>query len=93
MIRRAGYLRQISAKIRDNVEPIARIISEEQGKILDLARVEAAFTADYIDYMAEWARRIEGEIIPSDREGENIFLFRQPLGVVPVSCRGTSRSS
>jgi lactaldehyde dehydrogenase/glycolaldehyde dehydrogenase len=40
------------------------------------------FTADYIDYMAEWARRIEGEIIPSDRPGENIFLFRKPFGVV-----------
>ena len=50
--------------------------------MLDLARVEAAFTADYIDYMAEWARRIEGEIIQSDRPGENIFLFRQPMGVV-----------
>ena len=58
------------------------MISEEQGKVLDLARVEAAFTADYIDYMAEWARRIEGEIIQSDRPGENIFLFRQPMGVV-----------
>ncbi len=81
-IKRAGFLRQISAKIRDNVEPIARVIAEEQGKILDLARVEAAFTADYIDYMAEWARRIEGEIILSDREGENIFLFRQPMGVI-----------
>jgi lactaldehyde dehydrogenase/glycolaldehyde dehydrogenase len=32
--------------------------------------------------MAEWARRIEGEIVPSDRPGENIFVFRQPLGVV-----------
>lgn len=81
-IKRAGYLRQISAKIRGNIEPIARVISEEQGKVLDLARVEAAFTADYIDYMAEWARRIEGEIIQSDRPGENIFLFRQPMGVV-----------
>jgi lactaldehyde dehydrogenase/glycolaldehyde dehydrogenase len=81
-IQRAGYLRQISAKIRQNVEEIARVISEEQGKVLDLARVEAVFTAEYIDYMAEWARRIEGEIIPSDRPGESIFLFRQPLGVV-----------
>lgn len=81
-IKRAGYLRQISAKIRANAEEIARVISEEQGKVLDLARVEAAFTADYIDYMAEWARRIEGEIIQSDRPGENIFLFRQPMGVV-----------
>jgi len=32
--------------------------------------------------MAEWARRIEGEIIESDRPGESIFLLRQPIGVV-----------
>jgi lactaldehyde dehydrogenase/glycolaldehyde dehydrogenase len=51
-IQRAGHLRQISAKIRENVEPIARVIAEEQGKILDLARVEAVFTADYIDYIS-----------------------------------------
>lgn len=81
-IQRAGFLRQISAKIRENAEEIARVISEEQGKVLPLARVEAAFTADYIDYMAEWGRRIEGEILQSDRPGENIFLFRQPVGVV-----------
>ena len=52
------------------------------GQILDLARVEVAFTADYLDYMAEWARRIEGEILESDRPGETIFLFRQPIGVI-----------
>ncbi len=81
-IERAGFLRQIAEKIRQNAEPLARIITEEQGKILSLARVEVAFTADYIDYMAEWARRIEGEILESDRPGETIFLFRQPIGVV-----------
>lgn len=81
-IQRAGFLRQISVRIRENAEEIARVISEEQGKVLPLARVEAAFTADYIDYMAEWARRIEGEILQSDRPGENIFLFRQAVGVV-----------
>ena len=32
--------------------------------------------------MAEWARRIEGEIIDSDRAGETILLFRQPIGVI-----------
>ena len=79
-VRRA--LRAIAAKIRENGKPLARIISEEQGKILGLARVEAAFTADYLDYMAEWARRIEGEILESDRPGETIFLFRQPIGVI-----------
>ena len=66
----------------ENAEPLARVITEEQGKLLGLARVEVAFTADYLDYMAEWARRIEGEILESDRPGETIFLFRQPIGVI-----------
>ena len=81
-IQRAQALRAIAARIREQAEPLARVITEEQGKILDLARVEVAFTADYFDYMAEWARRIEGEILESDRPGETIFLFRQPIGVI-----------
>jgi lactaldehyde dehydrogenase/glycolaldehyde dehydrogenase len=81
-IERAGYLRKIAAKLRENVPHLARTITLEQGKISGLAEVEVNFTADYLDYMAEWARRIEGEIITSDRPGENIFLFRKPLGVV-----------
>ena len=79
---RGNALRALAAKIRQNVEPLARVITEEQGKPLPLARVEVAFTADYLDYMAEWARRIEGEIVESDRPGETIFLFRQPIGVI-----------
>jgi lactaldehyde dehydrogenase/glycolaldehyde dehydrogenase len=81
-IQRAKILRSIGDRIRQNAESIARVIVEEQGKTLGLARVEVGFTADYLDYMAEWARRIEGEILESDRPGENIFLFRQPIGVV-----------
>jgi lactaldehyde dehydrogenase / glycolaldehyde dehydrogenase len=80
--KRAGNLKALAAKIRQNVEPIARVITEEQGKTLGLARVEVEFTADYLDYMAEWGRRIEGEIIESDREKETIFLFRRPIGVI-----------
>jgi len=79
---RAGYLRKLSAKIRENADEIAKTIVEEQGKIAGLAAVEAQFTADYFDYMAEWARRIEGEVISSDRPGENVFLLRKPIGVV-----------
>ena len=79
---RAGYLRKIAQKIRENADALAKVITEEQGKVLGLARVEVDFTADYMDYMAEWARRIEGEVITSDRPGENIFLFHKPVGVV-----------
>jgi lactaldehyde dehydrogenase/glycolaldehyde dehydrogenase len=81
-VHRAKLLRAIAAKIRQNVEPIARVITEEQGKTLGLARVEVDFTADYLDYMAEWGRRIEGEILESDRPGETMFLFRRPIGVI-----------
>jgi len=79
---RARLLKALAAKIRQNVEPIARVITEEQGKTLGLARVEVEFTADYLEYMAEWGRRIEGEIVESDRPGDTIFLFRRPIGVI-----------
>lgn len=81
-IERAGFLRKIAVKIRQRAPEIARVICEEQGKLLSLAEVEVGFTADYMEYMSEWARRLEGEILSSDRPGENIFLFRQPIGVV-----------
>lgn len=81
-IERAKYLYEISAKIRENRERLASVITVEQGKTIGLAQVEVDFTADYIDYMAEWARRIEGEVITSDRAGESIFLLRKPVGVV-----------
>jgi lactaldehyde dehydrogenase/glycolaldehyde dehydrogenase len=79
---RAGYLREIAREVRKNRDELAAIITEEQGKILSLAEVEVDFSADYIDYMAEFARRYEGEIIQSDRPGENILLFKMPIGVV-----------
>ncbi|WP_079437099.1 aldehyde dehydrogenase [Zoogloea sp. LCSB751] len=80
-IQRAAHLKAIAAKVRQNKERLAEIITREQGKVLGLARVEVDFTADYMDYMAEWARRIEGEILQSDRPGETIFVHRKPIGV------------
>ena len=80
-IERAGYLRQIAAGIRTRAEEIAKVISSEMGKVLPLSRVEVNFTADYLDYMSEWARRYEGEILQSDRLNEHIFLYKKPIGV------------
>ena len=81
-IERAGHLRRIATRLREHAPRLARTLTEEQGKVLGLAEVEVNFTADYLDYMAEWARRLEGEIISSDRAREHIFLQRKPLGVV-----------
>lgn len=80
-IERAKYLRLIAKGIRERADEIARTISEEMGKTLALALVEVNFTADYMDYMAEWARRYEGEIIQSDRPNEHIFLYKKAIGV------------
>jgi len=81
-IDRAGYLHRIAAGIRKDAENLARVLSEEQGKPLDQARGETNGTADYFDYTAEWARRVEGEVIPSDRPNEMELLLRQPIGVI-----------
>jgi lactaldehyde dehydrogenase/glycolaldehyde dehydrogenase len=81
-IRRAQHLREIAAAIRAKKAMLAHTIVEEQGKILPLAEVEVDFSADYLDYMAEFARRYEGDIVQSDRPGENILIFKAPIGVV-----------
>jgi lactaldehyde dehydrogenase/glycolaldehyde dehydrogenase len=81
-IERAGYLHRIAAGIRGDAEHLARVLSEEQGKPLDQARGEVNGTAAYFDYTAEWARRVEGEVIPSDRPNEMELLLRQPIGVI-----------
>ncbi len=80
-IQRAAYLQQIAAGIRRREQELTDIIVREGGKTQQLARVEVLFTADYMDYMAGWARRYEGEIIPSDRPKETILLFKKPIGV------------
>ena len=53
-----------------------------RARFLPLAEVEVDFSADYMDYMAEFARRYEGEIIQSDRANENILLYKMPIGVI-----------
>jgi lactaldehyde dehydrogenase / glycolaldehyde dehydrogenase len=81
-IQRAGFIRAVAQKLRENKTRLARRVSEEQGKVLPLAEVEIEFTAAYMDYTSEWARRIEGEILNSDRPGETIYIHRRPIGVV-----------
>jgi len=78
---RGEWLHKIADGIRAKAAEIAKIIVQEGGKTQGLANVEVNFTADYLDYMAEWARRYEGEIIQSDRPTENIFLFKKAIGV------------
>ncbi|PQV50626.1 lactaldehyde dehydrogenase [Jejuia pallidilutea] len=80
-VERANYLHKMADVIRDNRVFLAETLAKEQAKVIGLAQVEIDVTADYFDYNAGWARRIEGEIIQSDRKKEHIFLHKAPIGV------------
>ena len=75
-IERAVYLKKMAEGIRRRQDEFVDIIMREQGKTCTWATVEVAVTADYFDYMASFARHIVGEVIPSDRRGESIMLFK-----------------
>lgn len=80
-IDRASFLKEFANLVRKERELLIDTISKEGGKVVQLATFEVDLTAEYFDYMSEWARRYEGEIIPSDRPNEHMFLFKQALGV------------
>lgn len=67
-VERGAYLHQFATLIRKNAPKLIKTLIQEQGKTQSLASVEIYFTADYFDYMAEFARRYEGEIIQRDRK-------------------------
>lgn len=80
-VERGAYLIKMAEGIRKREKELTDIIVREGGKTQGLANVEVLFTADYLEYMAGWARRYEGEIIQSDRPKESIFLFKKAIGV------------
>lgn len=65
-----------------NREDLARIMTSEQGKPLDEARGEVDYAASFVEFYAEEARRVGGEVIPSHRKDARILVLRQPVGVV-----------
>lgn len=68
--------------IKKREKEFTEIIMREQGKTRTWASIEVGATIAYFEYMATFARHIEGEIIPSDRPNETILLTKKPIGVV-----------
>lgn len=79
---RADLLLRFVAEIRKNEDRLATLLVQEQGKLLAVAKMEVAVTCSFIEYACEWARRIEGDILPSDNAGEQIWIQKVPRGVV-----------
>lgn len=79
---RGDRLRAVADVMETHVDELSELIVEEQGKPVASARNEIAGATDLARYMAEWDRRIEGDILPGDTRHESIHLLRQPHGVV-----------
>ncbi len=65
-------MRRIADLIDRDHETLIRIVVEEQGKPIGEARGEIGGAAVSFCYFAELARRIEGEVLPSDARDEQI---------------------
>lgn len=79
---RAGYIKKLIAEVRANAEHLAFILSKEQGKTLIQSRGEIARLCEMAEYHLGWDRRIEGEVLSGENNKENIFVMKEPVGVV-----------
>jgi succinate-semialdehyde dehydrogenase/glutarate-semialdehyde dehydrogenase len=79
---RAQHLQAWLAMVRTHAEDLARLISREQGKPLQESRGEVAYGAAYIEWFAEEAKRVYGELIPEPAQGRRILVTKEPVGVV-----------
>jgi lactaldehyde dehydrogenase/glycolaldehyde dehydrogenase len=81
-VERAVHIRAFADELIARKAKIGEVLALESGKSLEDATNEVVYAAEITRYHAEWARRIEGEIIPSDSPNENLLLQREPIGVV-----------
>jgi lactaldehyde dehydrogenase/glycolaldehyde dehydrogenase len=81
-IERGRLVGALADAVRANRERLARLVVAEQGKPLDQAIGEIGATETFLRYAAEMARRIEGDIFPSDSPNEEVWIRRVPHGVV-----------
>lgn len=81
---RATLLRKWFDLQNEYVEDLAKILSAEQGKPLAEARGEIKYGASYIEWFAEEARRVYGDVIPGHDTDKRIMVIRQPVGVVAI---------
>jgi succinate-semialdehyde dehydrogenase/glutarate-semialdehyde dehydrogenase len=79
---RSAVLRRWFDLVIANREDLATILTSEQGKPFAEALGEIDYAASYIEFYAEEAKRVMGEILPSHRADARITVLRQPIGVV-----------
>lgn len=78
---RSAILRRLFNLMMENQEDLAIIMTAEQGKPLAESRGEIAYAASFIEWFAEEAKRIYGDVIPEPMAGRRILVTKEPIGV------------
>ncbi|WP_115716893.1 NAD-dependent succinate-semialdehyde dehydrogenase [Gallaecimonas mangrovi] len=80
--KRAQIMKDAAALMRQRAEHIATQMTLEEGKPLHESRDEVLRAAEYFEWFAEEARRIDGRVVPSNRPGVQQLVKRQAIGPV-----------
>ncbi|EEE07437.1 NAD-dependent succinate-semialdehyde dehydrogenase [Burkholderia multivorans] len=78
---RARLLRNWFELIMARQEELAALMTREQGKPLAEARGEIAYAASFVEWFAEQAKRIDGDVIPSPNPDQRLVVTKEPVGV------------
>jgi succinate-semialdehyde dehydrogenase / glutarate-semialdehyde dehydrogenase len=78
---RAKVLRRWYELMMANQDDLACLMTSEQGKPLTESRGEISYAASFIEWFAEEARRVDGDVIASPWADKRIVVLRQPVGV------------
>ena len=79
---RANYLRKIANELRDNAEHLGKIETIDTGKLFKETKTQAHYIAEYYDYYAGLADKVEGTVLPIDKSNMQVITTRVPIGVV-----------
>jgi succinate-semialdehyde dehydrogenase/glutarate-semialdehyde dehydrogenase len=79
---RAALLRKLHDLLLANQDDLARLMTAEQGKPLAEARGEIAYSAGFLEWFGEEAKRVYGDVIPGHAKDRRIVVLKQPVGVV-----------
>ena len=79
---RAKYLRSLADQLRKNAEHRGKIETIDTGKIFRETKTQANYIAEYYDYFAGLADKVEGTVVPIDKPDMQVTTTRIPIGVV-----------
>jgi succinate-semialdehyde dehydrogenase / glutarate-semialdehyde dehydrogenase len=79
---RAAILRRWYELQMEHLDDLALLLTLEQGKPLAEARGEIAYGASFVEWFAEEAHRVYGDVIPGHGADKRILAIKQPIGVV-----------